>query len=318
MSSFNRIIPANISSTTIEEARVEWVEAGKKYEAVAADMVQQQKNTQCIGDLLQLLVNDQKDESQVNEIRAIYFASLGADIRLLVYIHTLKMSAMVAEMEYQGCLLQKAAWDESNKIQPEDRLKKIADTSGKITTPSESEMRNFDRVNDTADIPKHNYRKDPDIERTPPLPAQQEAGVRSKESPLMQVFRTCLNLQTHATSAQQLARQLNVDIATQKDIGDVLIWVSGLNERIIVRLDDSTARKYPGAELTPEQQAPAEREKANMLRLFNGGANIQHAVLSLQKLAKEMNVDVLIRQDINRVLAWVIALVERVSSRIDD
>ena len=165
--------------------------------------------------------------------------------------------------------------------------------------------------------PVHQRRRHPDFGRTSPLPAQEGSAVQSSESSLMQVFRKCLDIQSHVTSAQQLARQLNVDTATQQDIGDVSGWVRELIKRVVARLDDSTARKYPGAEPTPEQQAPAEREKADMLRLFNGSVDIQHAVLSLQKLAKEMNVDVLIRQDINRVLAWVITLNERISFKMN-
>jgi hypothetical protein len=99
-------------------------------------------------------------------------------------------------------------------------------------------MRNLNRVIGTAGIPKHNYRKDPNIDCTPPLLAQEEVGVQSKESPLIQVFKTCLDFQTNVVSAQQLARQLNVDIATQKDIGDVLSYINELIERISVRLAD--------------------------------------------------------------------------------
>jgi hypothetical protein len=90
MSSFNKIIPTNVSSVIIEEARIEWVEAGKKYEAVAADMVRQQKITQCVGDLLRILVSGQGDQSQINETRTIYITALSADIHLLSNAHALK------------------------------------------------------------------------------------------------------------------------------------------------------------------------------------------------------------------------------------
>ena len=87
-------------------------------------MMRQRGITQCVSDLLQLLMSGQGDQSLINETRAMYFSALDADMHLLMNAHALKMAALAAEFEYQGCLLQKAAWDESNKIQPEDRLKK--------------------------------------------------------------------------------------------------------------------------------------------------------------------------------------------------